>query len=91
MAEMSKEEEFATKVFQNLILPRGPVSSVKIRTFKKFLSEGDEPLKRNESIEVDEDQYITLGTDSVEIQAGFEKFRTPNLVSRNFLISSKIV
>jgi hypothetical protein len=53
--------------------------------------EGDEPLKQNESIEVDEDQYITLGTDSVEIQAGFEKFRTPNLVSRNFLISSKIV
>ena len=41
MAEMSKEEEFATKVFQNLILPRGPVSSVKIRTFKKFLSEGE--------------------------------------------------
>ena len=41
MAEMSEEEEFATKVFQNLILPRGPVSSVKIRTFKKFLSEGE--------------------------------------------------
>ena len=53
--------------------------------------EGDEPLKRNESIEVDEDQYITLGTDSVEIQAGFEKFRIPILVSRNFLISLKIV
>ena len=53
--------------------------------------EGDEPLKRNESIEVDEDQYITLGTDSVEIQAGFENFRISILVSRNFQISSKIV
>jgi hypothetical protein len=52
--------------------------------------EGDEPLKQNESIEVDEDQYITLGTDSVEIQAGFEKFRTPNLVSRNFLIFQRL-
>ena len=45
MAEMSEEEEFATKVFQNLILPRGPVSSVKIRTFKKFLSEGEKRSK----------------------------------------------
>ena len=46
--------------------------------------EGDEPLKRNESIEVDEDQYITLGTDSVEIQAGFEKFRIPIFFGRKF-------
>ena len=29
--------------------------------------EGDKPLKRNESIEVDEDQYITLGMDFNEI------------------------
>ena len=49
MAEMSEEEEFATKVFQNLILPRGPVSSVKIRTFKKFLSEGEKWSKFNKS------------------------------------------
>jgi len=77
MAEMSKEEEFATKVFQNLILPRGPVSSVKIRTFKKFLSEGDEPLKRNESIEVDEDQYITLVCQTTFDQVKNLKFECP--------------
>ena len=39
--------------------------------------EGDEPLKRNESIEVDEDQYITLGTDSEENQAGLKNFEFP--------------
>lgn len=77
MAKMSKEEEFATKVFQNLILPRGPVSSVKIRTFKKFLSEGDEPLKRNESIEVDEDQYITLVCQTTFDQVKNLKFECP--------------
>lgn len=77
MAEMSKEEEFATKVFQNLILPRGPVSSVKIRTFKKFLSEGDEPLKQNESIEVDEDQYITLVCQTTFDQVKNLKFECP--------------
>ena len=29
--------------------------------------EGDEPLKRNESVPVDEDHYITLGMDFNEM------------------------
>ena len=78
------EEEFVTNIFQDLVLPRGPVFSVKVQTFH---GDPDDPSSDSSlsSIRIDQCKAVQVKgpVSSVKVQ----KFN-PNFGKLNFLEDS---
>ena len=84
MSKKESEEEFVTNIFQDLVLPRGPVFSVKVQTFH---GDPDDPSSDSSlsSIRIDQCKAVQVKgpVSSVKVQ----KFN-PNFGKLNFLEES---